>query len=222
MKTEEDQFTINRIMGSARNEFTRDVLEEGVLENDPFKQFDNWLQFAFKGDLLANAMVLSTVDRAGLPDSRVVLLRNISYGGFTFYSNYESKKAKDIKDNPHGSLLFFWKEYQRQIKIQGTIGFVPKNESDDYFQSRPFESKVGAWASKQSAVVEDRKALDRLFEIQRERFPDGNVPRPDNWGGYVLQPTVFEFWQGRCSRLHDRMRYRLNEQGTWVIERLMP
>lgn len=219
-----NSFKINPVIQSLRKDYQHGVLsKETVLEN-PFHQFEAWLDEALdKGDHHAHAMVLSTVDQNLMPDSRVVLLRNISFGGFTFFTNYKSKKAKDLEQNKKACLLFFWTELERQVRIEGEIAMLPAHESDVYFESRPFESKVGAWVSNQSEVVKSRAELETAFEKELKNYEGKEVPRPPHWGGYVLIPSRFEFWQGRSSRLHDRIQFTLDkEKNNWNIERLMP
>ena len=221
---ENREFSINPVLKKSRIDFNKSFLLEENCSCDPFEQFEAWLSGALEKDPhYANAMALSTVMPSGMPDSRIVLLRNISYGGFTFFTNYKSAKAKQIDSNSQASILFFWKELERQVKIQGVIRFLPSQESEDYFRSRPFESQVGAWASQQSKVVDNRRTLDELYEKELQNYKDKTVPRPEHWGGYVLLPEVFEFWQGRSGRLHDRLRYSRKENSTaWKIDRLMP
>ncbi|MCC6373168.1 MAG: pyridoxamine 5'-phosphate oxidase [Bacteroidia bacterium] len=216
-------FNANNTLKTVRTDYQKGFLtEETVLEN-PFHQFEAWLSEAFDtGNDYANAMVLSTVDAHQMPDSRVVLLRNISYGGLTFYTNYKSKKASDIKTNHNASILFFWPDMERQVRIEGAIEVLPVKESDDYFESRPFESKVGAWVSHQSQVLKSLADLETSYEHELQKYAGKKVPRPAHWGGYVLVPQKFEFWQGRASRLHDRIQYRKASETKWTIERLMP
>lgn len=219
----EQKFDINPHLNTVRNDFSSSVLLEENCQADPFLQFEIWLREAVEADSdYANAMMLSTIDNDGIPDSRIVLLRNISYSGFTFFTNYQSSKGKQLAHHSQACLLFFWKELQRQVKVKGEIRFLPGGESDSYFASRPFESQVGAWASQQSQVIADRKSLDARYDQTFLRFKDTVVPRPSHWGGYVLLPTIFEFWQGRQSRLHDRLRYSSHNSNGWKIERLMP
>lgn len=207
---------------SLRKDFIKGQLTEEMVAADPFLQFSGWLASALEtGNHLANAMVLSTVDAEGMPSSRVMLLRDVSYGGFTFFTNYQSRKGQDLTNNPRASLLFFWPDQERQIRIQGVIKELPAEESDKYFDTRPFESKIGAWASRQSEVIAGRGELEENYDKMLVSFKDGEVPRPRHWGGYVLVPSYFEFWQGRASRLHDRLRYRMDED-RWIRERLMP
>lgn len=219
----EKTFASNSAIKVVRKEFNENVLLEDHCDKDPFILFEQWLSKALEVDShFANAMSLSTVSPEGMPDCRTVLLRNISYSGFTFFTNYRSAKGKQIEYNSKACLLFFWKELQRQVKIQGEIRFLPTQESNDYFSSRPFESQVGAWASQQSQVIKDRTSLDDAYERELKKYQDKTVPRPEHWGGYVLLPSRFEFWQGRVGRLHDRIRYTADAQHLWKIERLMP
>ncbi len=219
----EKVFASNTTIKGIRKDFTENILLEEHCDKDPFILFERWLSAALEKDShFANAMTLSTVDENGMPDARTVLLRDINYSGFTFFTNYNSTKGRHIEHNSKACLLFFWKELQRQVKIQGEIRFLPVQESNDYFSSRPFESQVGAWASQQSQVVKDRKTLDEAYERELEKYKGQKVPRPDHWGGYVLLPERFEFWQGRMGRLHDRIRYAADEHHAWKMERLMP
>jgi len=217
-------FKLNPVLGAVRKQYTRSFLsEETVLEN-PFHQFEAWLEEAFEeGNEFANAMVLSTVDQDLMPSSRIVLLRNISYGGFTFYTNYQSKKGFELEQNNNASLLFFWQDMERQVRIEGITSKLPEKESDDYFESRPFESKVGALVSRQSHIIDGRNALEETYARELKKYENKKVPRPHYWGGYVLRPSRFEFWQGRDNRLHDRIQYRRKANSeTWIKERLMP
>lgn len=221
---EQRKFSVNPSLKDVRKEYDKSVLLEQDCSEDPFIQFEAWLTAAMgKDSLYANAMTLSTVSQSGMPDSRTVLLRNISYGGLTFFTNYKSAKAQEIDSNSQACLLFFWKELERQVKVQGEIRFLPIQESDDYFKSRPFESQVGAWSSLQSQVIDSREALDERYEAGLKKYQGKTVPRPEYWGGYVLLPKAFEFWQGRSGRLHDRIKYTKSQQkDTWKMERLMP
>jgi pyridoxamine 5'-phosphate oxidase len=218
-----DPFVLNPLLSTIRQEFVKGQLMEDNINKNPIIQFETWLQEAFSnGNPTANAMILSTVDVSGMPSSRVMLLRDISFGGFTFFSNYESKKGTDVETNNKASLLFFWPELERQVRIQGFVEKLPKGESDAYFESRPFESKVGAWASKQSQIIEGREVLEKNFAALLNKYDDKKVPRPDHWGGYVLYPVSIEFWQGRESRLHDRLLFKRVDHSHWKMDRLMP
>jgi pyridoxamine 5'-phosphate oxidase len=215
---------LESLIKTTRVDFTRNVLSKSEAEKDPFRQFSKWLEEAFRsGNNFANAMVFSTVAEEGMPSSRVMLLRDISYGGFTFFTNYTSKKGQELDRNNKAALLFFWPELERQVRIQGSITTLPEKESDFYFMSRPFESQVGAWASEQSTTVKDREEIESRYIRLVKHYENGKVPRPAHWGGYVLIPQKFEFWQGRASRLHDRLQYsRGKNPDDWEIERLMP
>jgi pyridoxamine 5'-phosphate oxidase len=209
-------------IASLRREYTREELTEDSVQKDPMGQFASWFDEALAAGLPEpTAMVLSTVDAEGRPSSRVVLLKGVDDGGFVWYTNYASRKGADLAANPHASLLFFWPELERQIRIDGVVTKVSPDESAAYFASRPLESRLGAWASHQSTVVASRDQLRHQYEEATARFADGEVPLPPTWGGYRLAPSTYEFWQGRPSRLHDRIRYR-HVHGAWLIERLSP
>lgn len=219
-----NSFKINPLINSLRKDYDKHSLSKESVDKDPFHQFELWLFEAIdSGDDHAHAMALSTVDEHLMPDARIVLLRNVSYGGFTFFTNYESKKGKDLEKNNKASLLFFWTGLERQVRIVGEISKLPAKESDEYFESRPFDSKVGAWVSQQSEVLSNRAELENLFTEKLKTYENKEVPRPPHWGGYVLIPSKIEFWQGRPNRLHDRILYTLNsDKKSWKIERLMP
>lgn len=204
-----------------RRQYSKSTLSASSVSKDPFKQFEKWFQDVLKsGFLEPNAMTLATATKAGKPSARIVLLKGIHDNGFVFYTNYKSKKGKEIEENPYGSLLFYWDKLERQIRIEGTIEKVSQKESEEYFNTRPYKSRVGAWASKQSSVIESRSAIVKEFLKYMMKFKN-HVPLPDVWGGYRLIPDSFEFWQGRPNRLHDRVRYIKNKSG-WKIDRLAP
>lgn len=212
-------------LAATRKDYGKHTLLREDLTENPFDLFHAWMEEALRNDPMhANAMVLSTVGEDEMPDSRVVLLKDLNQEGFSFYTNYASKKGKDLEKYPKAALLFFWQEFERQVRISGTIERLPLSAADDYFASRPFESKVGAHASQQSTVIESREVLDEAFESAMQQFSaEPNVPRPAHWGGYILKPQRIEFWQGRSSRLHDRFRCRKDvTTQQWTIERLMP
>lgn len=215
---------LHPLVYKARKPFIKGVLMESLIEKDPIKQFKIWIHEAFEEEgELSNAMILSTAGKDHAPHSRVVLLRDISYGGFTFFTNYKSHKALEIEQNSKASLLFFWKEQERQIRIEGIVALLPAHESDAYFASRPFESQVSAWSSKQSEVVENREILEHDFNNRLNELKGKDVSRPPHWGGYVMIPHYFEFWQGRENRLHDRITYtQPSNSDEWEMERLMP
>ena len=205
-----------------RHDFSKMTLDESMADADPVKQFSAWFHEAIKAEVNEpNAMTISTVDGQNRPSSRVVLLRNYDEKGFVYYTNYNSRKAKDIEKNNAAALLFFWPELERQVRIEGKLVKQSGEESDKYFNSRPRESRIGAWASPQSEIISDRKALEDELAIIEKKFEGKEIPRPEWWGGYVLVPDRFEFWQGRPGRLHDRICY-LRKENHWKIARLAP
>ena len=198
----------------------RSLLEKDV-DPDPIKQFQLWWNEAMMSNIEEpNAMTLATSNSKGKPSARIVLLKGLSNEGFAFYTNYESRKGKELKENPHASLLFFWKELERQVRVEGTVSKADEEKSNEYFSSRPAASKLGAWSSPQSSVIKSRDELDENVKKYQQQFGEGNIPKPQHWGGYVVKPTLIEFWQGRPSRLHDRIQYTLLADGRWKIERL--
>lgn len=204
-----------------RRDYSKAALTENSVDQNPFKQFDIWFNEAIGAEMLEpNAMVLSTSNIEGKPSSRVVLLKNFNELGFVFYTNYESRKANEIDENPNASLLFYWDKLERQIRIEGKIEKVSFEESNEYFQSRPYTSRIGAWASKQSNLLKSRFSLMKDVALLMAKYPK-DVPLPPYWGGYRLKPTRFEFWQGRQSRLHDRIQFNFDGD-TWKIQRLYP
>lgn len=209
-------------IASLRKEYTLSALDREHVSPDPIKQFEEWLQEAIKAQVPEpNAMTLATSTFEGKPSARMVLLKAVDGQGFSFFTSYESRKARQILQNPYGALVFYWAELERQVRIEGKIVRATEKESDEYFQTRPVGSKLGAWASPQSQVVPSRKYLEELVADFREEFAEKAIVRPPNWGGYRLEPVLVEFWQGRRNRLHDRIQYRL-ENGSWIIERLAP
>jgi pyridoxamine 5'-phosphate oxidase len=214
---------MNNAIADIRKEYASETLLENDVEAHPIQQFQKWWDQAIKADILEpNAMTLATASADGLPSARIVLLKGFHERGFVFYTNYRSFKAMQLEENPKASLLFHWKELERQVRIMGVIEKIPANESDEYFNSRPVGSRVGAWASPQSQVIENRQWLEKEFEKRIKEFENNTIPRPPHWGGYLVKPVIIEFWQGRYSRLHDRIQYSLEEDGNWKIERLAP
>lgn len=202
---------------------TRDSLSKRDLDPDPIAQFRVWLDDArAEGISLPEAVALATVDGRGRPSVRYVLLRGVDRRGFVFYTNYESRKGRELNANPSAGMAFYWPELHRQVCVTGTVERTSREESEAYFRSRPREARVGAWASRQSEVVSSREELDARYREIDARYPGDAVPLPANWGGFRLAPETVEFWKGREHRLHDRFRYTMQTDGTWVIERLFP
>lgn len=213
---------LREYINKLRHEFTLQRLDELTVDPDPVKQFGIWFREAAEAQLPdPNAFVLSTSSPEGRPSARVVLLRNFNEKGFAFYTNYNSRKGREIEANPYGAITFFWHQLERQVRIEGVLGKQTTEESDLYFSSRPVGSKVGAWVSPQSQVISSRRELDLRFEELAKKYADGNVPRPAYWGGYWLKPDMMEFWQGRPSRLHDRIVY-VRQGDQWDRMRLAP
>lgn len=206
-----------------RQNYTRAGLIEADAAIDPFQQFHTWFQATLSAQILEpNAMTLATTNADGKPSARIVLLKDFDVRGFVFYTNYESLKAQQLSENPYAALVFWWGELERQIRIEGRVEKVRPDESDRYFQSRPIGSQIGAWVSNQSRVVASRDVLEnKQLELEKE-YQDREIPRPPHWGGFRVVPSVIEFWQGRPSRLHDRLRYSLQDDGSWLRERLAP
>ena len=196
-------------------------LRKGDVDPNPFTQFGKWYDQALNADLiLPNSMALATSNRSGIPSARMVLLKEFDERGFVFYTNYGSPKSRDLEENPYAALLFYWALLDRQIRITGPTMRVSRLESEAYFQTRPLDSRLGAWASEQSTVIENRAVLENRMKALAAEYENKEVPLPD-WGGYRLAPDGFEFWQSRPSRLHDRLRYTRSES-KWIIERLAP
>ncbi len=206
-----------------RKEYQRFHLREEDVDPDPIRQFASWFEAASSSEVPeANAMALATATPDGRPSVRIVLLRGFDERGFTFFTNYDSRKGRELDANPHAALVIFWQELERQIRIEGRVERATDEESDRYFHGRPAGSRIGAWASPQSRVLPGREALEALYRDVESRYAEGAIPRPTNWGGYRVIPESIEFWQGRPSRLHDRLRYSPRPEGGWLIERLAP
>lgn len=208
-----------------RKSYQRSALETADLTPDPLDLFRRWWHEAIDAEIEeANAMTLATVDDLGRPAARIILLKGLSNEGLEFFTNYESRKAHDMAQNPNVALLFFWKELERQIRLEGTVEKVSPERSESYFQSRPRGNQIGAWSSPQSQVIPDRSVLEKNVQTILEKFGDMDpLPRPEHWGGYLVRPYVFEFWQGREDRMHDRFKYsKYPNETTWKIERLAP
>lgn len=214
---------MDRIADLRQNYTFTDLLETEV-DSDPIKQFATWFEEALNADLLEpNAMTLATASGDGKPTARIVLLKGYDERGFVFYTNYESTKGQQLIANPQAALVFLWGKLERQIRIEGKVTKISAEESDAYFHSRPVSSQIGAWTSNQSRVIDSREVLQKRQQELEQKYGDGaTIPRPPHWGGFRLIPDVIEFWQGRPSRLHDRLIYRLQDDATWKIERLSP
>jgi pyridoxamine 5'-phosphate oxidase len=206
-----------------RHEYIGEGLRRADLDPDPIEQFGNWFAAAVAAGIHdANAMALATASKAGKPSVRVVLLKDFDERGFVFYTNYASEKGRQLDANPRAALVLYWMEVERQIRIEGAVEKTSREESEQYFHSRPAGAQLGAWASRQSEPIDARRVLDARLEEMRQRFAHGEIPLPPHWGGYRLKPEKIEFWQGRPNRLHDRFRYSLQANGSWSIDRLAP
>ncbi|MET6999051.1 pyridoxamine 5'-phosphate oxidase [Chitinophaga defluvii] len=214
---------LNQKIAALRKDYQLASLDEQEVASDPFRQFEKWWQEANNGELdEPNAMTLATSTAGGHPSARIVLLKSFDEEGFVFFTNYESRKAQEMAENPHVSLLFFWRELQRQVRIDGTVSKASPEISTEYYNSRPLGSRIGAIASPQSKVIADRSFLEEQVKIVTEKYVLEAPPRPEYWGGYVVKPSAVEFWQGRSSRLHDRILYSLTAAGDWSTARLAP
>jgi pyridoxamine 5'-phosphate oxidase len=210
-------------IASLRKDYKQQSLSENNMQASPIAQFQQWWNDAVTSEIdEANAMTLATASMTGLPAARIVLLKGFDERGFVFFTNYESFKGMQLAENPRACLVFFWKELERQVRITGLVEKVSAAESDEYYNSRPQESRIGAWASPQSQVINDRQWLEQNEKKYGQEFAEKQVQRPPYWGGYRVKPVTIEFWQGRPGRLHDRIQYTLQEAGNWKIERLAP
>ena len=214
---------MNRNIADIRKDYQLQSLLETDVASNPFEQFNRWWDDAIKSELdEVNAMTLATASATGMPSARIVLLKSVSADGFVFFTNYNSNKGKELEENPFACLVFFWKELERQIRITGTIEKVSAAESDEYFYSRPVGSRIGAWASPQSSIISSRETIETNIVKYEQEFGGTEITRPPHWGGYIVKPTLIEFWQGRPNRLHDRIQYSKLQDVIWNIERLAP
>jgi pyridoxamine 5'-phosphate oxidase len=213
---------MNPSIADIRTDYRLRSLNETDVNVNPFVQFGHWWDEAIKSEIVeVNAMTLATVTPEGRPSARIVLLKGFDENGFVFFTNYQSRKGKELEENPHGALVFFWKELERQVRIEGGIEKISEQESDTYYHSRPAGSQIGAWASPQSEIIAGREVIENNYKSLEEKFNTGEIPRPGYWGGYILRPSMIEFWQGRSSRLHDRIQYSM-EEDNWNLSRLAP
>ncbi len=210
-------------LASIRKDYSKASLDAKTVAKDPLTQFTEWFQEAVKAEVPeVNAMNLATVNETGRPASRIVLLKGVEEKKFVFYTNYQSRKGKELDKNPACALTFFWPELERQVRVEGIATRIDEKRSEEYFQSRPRGSQIGAWASPQSSLISDRSLLEeRVKQIEAKHKSEGPLPKPNQWGGYEVDPLMIEFWQGRPSRLHDRILYT-KDDGVWKINRLAP
>jgi len=215
---------LNEAISQLRVARSTEGLDESEVDPDPIVQFGRWMSEALDAGLrMPNEMTLATADAEGRPAARVVLLKGVDDDGFIFFTNYESRKGKQLTENPHAALVFYWPELERQVDVTGEVERVSSDESDAYWRTRPAESRRAAWASRQSEVIANRSELDDQVLAIEQRFPDDDdIPRPAHWGGFRLVPSTIEFWQGRPNRLHDRLMFRRVADVGWIIERLSP
>ena len=214
---------MNKNIADIRREYSLQSLTENNIDANPIIQFKKWWDETLNSEIIEpNAMTLATASQDGLPSARIVLLKGFGEKGFVFFTNYESYKGQQLAENPKACLVFFWKEIERQVRITGLVSKISGKESDEYFETRPGNSRIGAWASPQSRVIESRDWLDQQFNALVAKMEGSSIQRPPYWGGYIVNPVMIEFWQGRPGRLHDRIQYSIEEDGSWKIERLAP
>ena len=219
-----DDVDLNESISQLRVRRSQEGLDESDIDPDPFVQFDSWMRTALAAGLrMPNEMTLATADARGRPAARIVLLKGVDREGFTFFTNYASRKGKQLSENPHAALVFYWAELERQVDVTGRVVKISVEESDAYWRTRPPKSRRAAWASRQSEVIQSRAELEERVRAIEQRFPDDDdIPIPPHWGGFRLAPDTIEFWQGRPDRLHDRLIYRRVARMGWLIERLSP
>jgi len=214
---------MNKNIADIRRDYSLQSLTEKNIDANPIIQFKKWWDETLNSEIIEpNAMTLATASQDGLPSARVVLLKGFGEKGFVFFTNYASYKGQQLAENPKACLVFFWKEIERQVRITGLVSKISAKESDEYFDTRPESSRIGAWVSPQSQVIESREWLDQQFNNLVSKMKSSSIQRPPNWGGFIVNPVMIEFWQGRPSRLHDRIQYSIEEDGSWKIERLAP
>jgi pyridoxamine 5'-phosphate oxidase len=214
--------SLNPAIADLRQDYRQAALLESEADPNPIAQFQSWFAAAVAAQLPEpNAMTIATATPDGIPSARIVLLKDVDDRGFVFFTNYNSHKGQELTANPQAAIVFLWTELERQVRVEGRVEKIAPAESDEYFYSRPPGSRLGAWASNQSEVVASRGVLDQQLADLEAKYANQEIPRPEHWGGFRVMPTMIEFWQGRSSRLHDRLRYRLIE-GVWVIDRLSP
>ncbi|NRB07202.1 MAG: pyridoxamine 5'-phosphate oxidase [Richelia sp.] len=214
---------MEKTIAELRKDYTLEGLHESGVSHNPFQQFGIWFEQALSAQLPEpNAMTVATSTPDGTPSARIVLLKNFDERGFIFYTNYLSHKGVELITNPQAAIVFWWAELERQVRICGNVEQISDQESDKYFYSRPLNSRLGAWASEQSQAIASREVLEERFQELQEKYANEEIPRPPYWGGFLVVPQEFEFWQGRTSRLHDRLGYTLLDDGGWQIERLSP
>jgi pyridoxamine 5'-phosphate oxidase len=213
---------MNKSIADIRKDYRLHTLSEADIATDPIGQFSRWWNDALQAEISeVNAMTLATATRDGKPSARIVLLKSFDKNGFVFFTNYESQKGEEMKENANAALVFFWKEIERQVRIEGGVEKTTPQESDEYFFSRPEGSRIGAWSSPQSKVIANRQMLETNEHIYKAKFTN-SIPRPPHWGGYRVMPLKIEFWQGRSNRLHDRILYTKINEGSWKVDRLAP
>jgi pyridoxamine 5'-phosphate oxidase len=223
MRNESADVSPDAALAALRVEYSRGRLDEADVSKDPIEQFGRWFDEARAASVPeANAMTLATADAAGNPSARIVLLKSVDARGFAFYTNYDSRKGRELAANPRAALCFFWQPLERQVRVEGTVEKVGREESEAYFGGRPRQAQIGAWVSQQSSPITSRAELERIEAELQKRFEGRPVPLPDYWGGFRVVPRAIEFWQGRPSRLHDRLLYTSSEGGGWTLRRLSP